>query len=302
MTLNQLRVFLALADAGSARAAAERLVVTQPAVSGALRALQDELGVALVEPEGRGLRLTAAGTDFAQRVRQALGILDQARIAAADQARPEQGTVRVAAVTTASEHVLARSLALFHARHPGVEVRLDVGTRADVWARMERREADVALAGRPPSHLGLRTRAVAPNRLVMVAAPGVAPAAKDTRLGDLGGVTFLLREAGSGTRSTLLGLLDAGDVSPPTLTLGSNGAVIAGAEAGLGVTLLSRDAVVRHLDEGTLVEIPTEVTPLDRPWHAVTHTSSPPTADLFIADLLADDHTGRFRAPPDNNG
>ena len=60
MTLNQLRSFLAVADGGSVRAAAEELVVTQAAVSASIAALQKSLGVALVTPDGRGLRLTDA--------------------------------------------------------------------------------------------------------------------------------------------------------------------------------------------------------------------------------------------------
>ncbi|MGH9153836.1 MAG: helix-turn-helix domain-containing protein, partial [Acidimicrobiales bacterium] len=65
MTLGQLRTFLAVADAGSVRGAAERLVVTQPAVSSALAALAGEIGVPLVARDGRGLRLTPAGVAFA---------------------------------------------------------------------------------------------------------------------------------------------------------------------------------------------------------------------------------------------
>ena len=60
MTFGQLRTYLAVAETGSVRAAAERLVVTQSAVSAALAALHRELGVALVERDGRGLRLTPA--------------------------------------------------------------------------------------------------------------------------------------------------------------------------------------------------------------------------------------------------
>ena len=69
MTLNQLRTFLAVAETGSVRAAAHDLVVTQAAVSASLAALQKSLGVTLLEPDGRGLRLTAAGQAYAGYVR-----------------------------------------------------------------------------------------------------------------------------------------------------------------------------------------------------------------------------------------
>lgn len=298
MTLHQLRTFVAVADTGSARAAAERLVVTQPAVSAALRALQDALGVDLVEPEGRGLRLTTAGTTFAGYARRVLGLLEEGRLAAAGSDDPTLGRVRIAAVTTASEHVLPSSLALFLERYPQVGVTLDVGNREQVWARMTQREADVALAGRPPADSELVVRALRPNELLVVAAPRLVPHEGHVPLTALADETWLLREPGSGTRATLQALLATEGIDPPTLTLGSNGAVVAGAVAGLGVTLISQAAIERQLADGDLVAIPTGTTPLERPWHAVTHRQMAPTARLFVEHLLDPDQphpSPRFR-------
>src|SRR4249920_1485071 len=92
MTLNQLRSFLAVADSGS--------------VSAAITALQKSLGVALVTPDGRGLRLTDAGASYAGYARRILGLLDEAGRAAAAAADPERGELRIAAVTTAAEQIV----------------------------------------------------------------------------------------------------------------------------------------------------------------------------------------------------
>ena len=113
MTLAQLRTFAALADAGSVRGAAQQLHVTQPAVSAAVRALAASLGVALVEPDGRGVRLTAAGETLATYVRHVLGLLDQVAVAVRGGDDPTRGTLRLGAVTTASELVLPSLLAAF---------------------------------------------------------------------------------------------------------------------------------------------------------------------------------------------
>ena len=99
------------------------------------------------------------------------------------------------------------------------------------------------------------------------------------------GATWLLREPGSGTRETCHALLAALEIDPPTLTLGSPGAVIAAAEAGLGVTLASRRAVARQLADCTLVELPMPGTPLQRPWHAVSHPHPTAGTELFVAHL-----------------
>src|SRR6266542_1119960 len=151
MTLGQLRTFLAVAETGSVRGAAERLVVTQPAVSSALAALQREVGAALVAREGRGLRLTAAGEAFAGRARAALALLEEAVVSASSEAAPERGRVRLAAVTTAGEHLAPHLLASFRSRYPDAEVALEVGNRRRVWDALIAHDVDLAIGGRPPA-------------------------------------------------------------------------------------------------------------------------------------------------------
>lgn len=293
MTLSQLRTFAAVADAGSVRGAAQRLHVTQPAVSAAVRALERSLGVELVEPDGRGVRLTAAGTALAPYVRRVLGLLDEATLAARGGADPTRGTLRIGAVPTASEHVLPGFLAAFRRRYPAVPVMLEVGAKEQVWTWMSRHTVDVAVAGRPPDDATLQVRATRHNDVVVVAARGAVDAAGvasgERTLASMAARTWLLREQGSGTRAALEALLATAEIAPEVLTLGSNGAVIAGAVAGLGVTLLSRDAVRRELAAGDLVEVPTDVTPLVRPWHLVTRVDTPATAELFVRHVLSTD-------------
>ena len=127
-------------------------------------------------------------------------------------------------------------------------------------------------------------RAVRPNLLVVVAAPEVAAGF------DISRTTWLQREAGSGTRATGEALLSGLDADPPRLTLGSGGATLACAAAGLGATLASRDAVSRQLQHGELVEVGVPGIPLRRPWNAVTHDRQPGATALLVRHLL--DHEG----------
>lgn len=288
MTLTQLRAFAAVASAGSVGAAARRLHVTQPAVSAAVRALEADLGVALTEPDGRSVRLTDAGATFAAYAHRVLGLLDEAALATRGEVDPEKGTLRIAAVTTASEHVLPRALASFRLSHPDVNVILEVGNKDEVWELMLRHTVDVVLAGRPPTDdPETLVRARRDNHHVIIAAPGiVTTSTSPCPLADLQGYTWLLRETGSGTRATMEALLAANEVEPDLLVLGS--AVVEGAVAGLGLTLVSRDAVTRELAAGDLVVIETTATPLQRPWHVVTHAQIAPTARLFVEHLVTD--------------
>lgn len=281
-----MRAFVALAEQGSVRAAASRLVVTESTVSAAVRALAEEVGVALVERDGRGVRLTPAGARYAGYARRVLGLLEEGAAAARGEADPERGRIRLAAVTTAGEHLLPALLAGFRDRHPDVVLEVDVAPSDRVWPKLAHHEVDVVVAGRPPAAAtgpGASgpppVRAVRDNTLVVVAAPGAGPGPA--------GATWLLREPGSGTRATQEALLGELGLDPPRLLLGSHGATVAAARAGLGVTLVSRDAVSRLLDDGVLVELDVPGTPLPRPWHVVAHPDATASTELLLAHVLA---------------
>ena len=289
MTLGQLRTFLAVAETGSVRAAAERLVVTQPAVSSALAQLSAEVGVALVTREGRGLRLTPGGVAFAAYTRQALGLLDQAVNAAAGHEHPERGRVRLAAVTTAGERIVPRLLASFRRRYPEAGVVLEVGNRRRVWDLLAHRQVDLAIGGRPPAGTPFVSLATRPNLLVVIApaAEGWGGGVREVTLDQLAAATWLLREPGSGTRGTTEELLNEWELRPRVLTVGSNGAILESVQVGLGITLLSRDAAGAELAKGSLEEWRHGHLPLRREWHVVGRANEEldPTAMLMLEHL-----------------
>ena len=277
MTWARLRAFVAVADTGSVRAAATRLSVTESAVSAAVAALRGELGIQLVERSGRGLVLTEGGLVYADYARRILGLLEEGARAAGEGVGAERGRLRLGAVTTAGEYLLPGLLACFRSRYAQVEITLEVGVRDRVHELISTHQLDLVIAGRPPGGGALVTRASRPNALVVVAAPGVHA--------DLGRSTWLLREAGSGTRETTLALLESLDLRPPMLALGSHGAVVASATLGLGLALVSADAVARQLSAGDLVTVPVRGTPLSRPWHAVTGPAPTATTRLFLSHV-----------------
>ena len=303
VTLNQLRTFLAVADHESVHGAARDLVVTQAAVSASLAALQKALGLALVAPDGRGLRLTDAGREYASYARRIVGLLDEAGRAAAARADPERGELRIAAVTTAAEQVVPAILGGFRREHPLTGIRLESGNRDQVRSLLDRHQADLVVSGRPEPGWEVTVHAVRPHELVVVAAPDLAAsAARAAGPGDTPGLvawlarqTWLLREPGSGTRASTAALLAELDIAPLALMVGSNGAIRESARVGLGVTLVSRDAVAAELAGGALAEIPVPGTPLHRDWFLVARREAlPPPAAQLVRHVL---HTGAFRAP-----
>src|SRR5690349_7057397 len=202
MTFGQLNTFLALARAGSVRGAAASLVVTEPAVSAAVGALQRDLGVELVTRQGRGIVLTPAGETLARYAAELLGLREQLL-------REIRGarTLRLAAVTTAAEHDVPPLLKAFREHAPQIEVSLEVGNRAQVFDQLALRQVDLAVGGRPPSGAGITGVPFLDYRLVVVAAA-------DHPVADPSNETWLLRERGSGTRATVEAFLEEAGLVP----------------------------------------------------------------------------------------
>ncbi len=274
-----METFLAVARHGSIRRAAAQLHITEAAVSAAVAHVEKQLGAKLIAKAGRGIALTEAGRVYAEYCRGILGLMKEAQAAVR---RAETGRLRIGVVATAGEYVLLRPLASFRRRFPDIELSLSVHPRDALFLELQHHETDLVIAGRPPRDTGLVVRARRPSRLVVVGLPELDPLH----------TTWLLRGRGSGTREATLVLLDQLRIEPPTLTLGSHGAVLAAAREGLGVTLIHSDAISQDLENGVLRVLPVEGTPLDRPWHAVTTRTPTPTTRLFLTHLLDSTEVG----------
>jgi len=281
VTPSRLTTLVTFAEEGSVVGAARRLVVSESAVSVAMSALSRDIGVPLVERVGRGVELTPAGTTYLAYARRVLGLLEQGWAAARGVGEPGRGRLRLAVVTTAADQLIAPLLASFSTVFPDVELQVDVGNSVEVWDLLAHHEVDLVLAGRPPGAASGRIAARRDNLLVVVARPSSAATFAE------GETTWLLRERGSGTRASLEGLLASRDLDPPRMVLGSNGAVVAAAVAGLGAALVSADAVAAELASGTLAVVAVSGTPLVRPWHLVTGVTPTPATRLFVEHVLS---------------
>jgi LysR family transcriptional regulator, low CO2-responsive transcriptional regulator len=265
ITLTQLRSFLAVLRTGSVTAAAEELVVTQPSVSAAVSALSRELGVELTQRVGRSIQPSPAGEAFAPFAADVIGLLDQGGRAAREAADITSSELRLAAVTTAGEHIVPPLIEAFSTLHPQITLNLDVGNRARVFERVRLHRSDVAIGGRPPGE-GVVGERFLDNPIVVITKPGDPLARRrSVPIEELAERPWLLREEGSGTRTMTEEILAANGLDPPVLTLGSNGAIKQGARAGLGVSIQSRLTTQLELDSGLLTTI--DVSPPLPPRH-----------------------------------
>jgi DNA-binding transcriptional LysR family regulator len=268
---------MAVAREGSVSNAARKLFVTQPSISAAVSALSKEVGVELLERNGRGIALTPAGEALRPFAADVLGMIEEGKLAAREAANSAERRLRILAVATAGEFLLPALLKAFGALHPEIDLVLEVANRATLFERLLQHDADIAIAGRPPQDARIAGDAFLRNELVLITAPDDPLAAvKSVAPAKLAEPTWLQREEGSGTRQLVSEFLAEHELNPKTLTLGSNGAVKQAVQIGLGVSLQSRLAVGYELAAGTLAEIKVRGGLPQRAWYALRPAAIPP--------------------------
>ena len=279
-TSQQLRCFEAAARLLSITRAAEELHVTQPTVSVQLRELADAVGEPLFEPAGRGVRLTQAGELLRETVGEIQGCWQRFDARLGELHGLLRGKLRIAAVTTA-EYFVPDLVGPFAAAHPGVDIELAIENRDRVVRRLEAGVDDVAVMMLPPGHLPLQSVPFLDNPLVIVAPAGHPRAGKRVRLASLADERWLMREAGSGTRTVAQDHFASAGVQPRVaMSLGSNEALKHAVMAGLGIAVLSQLAVQSELAQRPPRRVALQVAgfPLRRRWYLVWRKDLPQTA------------------------
>ena len=288
-TLRQLLTFLEVARESSVSRAAERLFVTQPAVSMQLHQLEDAFGVALVEPIGRNIRLTNAGQDFHTHAIAALAALKDLEASMADHVGLKHGRLDLAVVSTA-KYFVPRLLMRFGELHPGIEVSLKVENRDKVVGLLSRSEVDLAVMGRTPD--GLRCNAIpfATNPLGVLCAPDHPLAKlKKVKFEAVAACEFLVREEGSGTRAAMERLFAKQKATiRAIMEMPSNETIKQAVMAGMGLGFLSLRTVRHEVAAGLLVLLDVPGLPIVGNWH-ITHLEPKklsPAARAFQAFLI----------------
>jgi DNA-binding transcriptional LysR family regulator len=257
MTLEQLRVFVAVAERQHVTRAAVALNVAQSAVSAAIAALEARHDVELFQRVGRGVELTEAGALFLVEARAILARVEAAGLVLSELGNLTRGTLSVHASRTTASYWLPRHLVAFRRKYPGIDIRLTIGNTAQVAAAVREGATDLGFIEGMIEDPMLTKQQVARDQLVIVVGTEHAWSANDRLEPErLIETDWVLREAGSGTRSTFEAALQGIGVSPGALRLPlelpSNEAVRAAVEAGLGATAISASVAAPSLEAGLL--------------------------------------------------
>ncbi len=270
ITLRQLKVFASVARHLSFTRAAEELHLTQPAVSMQVKQLESQLDSRLFEQLGKKIYLTEAGEEVFQYSRSIAQQLDEMETVLANLKGLGRGKLRISVATTAN-YFAPRLLAAFCKRYPGVNVILNVTNRQTLLNQLGENVVDMVIMGQPPSGMELEAAPFMDNPLVVIAPPDHPLAGvKGIPMQRLEAESFLLREVGSGTRNAMQRFFDQHEISLTTsMEVSSDEAIKHSVQAGLGLGIMSRDAIGLELDMGRLAVLDCEGFPLLRQWYLV---------------------------------
>ena len=264
MTLDQLRIFVEVADHQHMTRAAEALGMSQSATSAAIASLESGYEIKLFDRVGRGIQLTETGRIFLREARAVLDRAAMARSVLQDLAGNPAGPVAVAASQTIATYWLPRRLAAFHSANPHVRLNVVIRNTHEVESAVVGGEVNIGLVEGPTQHPALIRQQIDRDQIVLVTASGQPRLPLDARGRlDLRAITWVIRETGSGTRRVFEDLaireglsLDELNIS---LVLPSNESVREAIEAGAGATIISRHVVASALATGNLIEIPIDL-------------------------------------------
>ncbi len=264
MTLDQLRVFVEVAERGHVTHAAEALHMSQSAASAAIAALETQYQVRLFDRVGRGIQLTEIGRVFLREARALLERAMEARSVLLDLAGCPAGPIALAASQTIATYWLPRRLAAFHVANPRVRLNVVIRNTREVESAVADGEVSIGLVEGPTQHPALIRTRLDHDQMVLVVAAGRTPLPiKPSGKVDLGALNWVIREPGSGTRRGLEDLAAREGLSLDDLNiflvLPGNEAVREAVEAGAGATIISRHVVASAIEAGRLAEVPIDL-------------------------------------------
>ncbi|MFV1996780.1 MAG: LysR family transcriptional regulator [Acidiferrobacterales bacterium] len=270
VTLRQLKVFESVAKHGGYTRAAEKLHLTQPAVSMQIKQLEGNIGLPLFERLGKKIYLTEAGKElygYSSSISRQLDEVDEILEAMKGLGR---GRLRISVASTAN-YFATRLLAAFSKLHEGITVMLDVTNRAGLLTQLINNETDLVIMGLPPKELDLITEAFMDNPLVVIAPPD-HPLARKKQIPfeRLQEETFVVREQGSGTRIAMERYFaERGARLTTGMEMTSNEAIKQAVEAGLGLGIVSTHTLELELETKRLTILDARAFPILRHWYVV---------------------------------
>jgi DNA-binding transcriptional LysR family regulator len=292
MDLRRLEIFAKVAELRSFSRAAEALYLTQPTVSEHVRALEDELGVQLLDRLGRGAAPTRAGQLFLGYAQRLLALAREARQAIDQFQGRMSGKLVAGGSTIPGEYLLPALVGQFKGKYPEISISLLIGDSRQVTEWVEDGRVEVGVVGARPPGRALESRELASDELVVVVPAGHPWWDRGmVTVADIQAEPLVLRERGSGSREALERALDDAGLDLETFRvageMGSTQAIKQAVRAGIGISLISKRAVEDECRARLLHCLGVKDLRVSRSFYLVTHRdrSRSPLALAFLAFL-----------------
>ena len=271
MTIRHIRIFLAVCESGcNTTRAAQALHMSQPAVSLAVRELEQYYGVALFDRIGRRLRLTEAGERFRDYAAHIAKLFDDMEKSMRDW--DAFGLIRVGASVTVGAQFLPRYVQAFYARYPGTEVHVTVAQSEHLERMIMENALDLALIEGACHTRDLVSEAYMEDELTVICPPGLFPPGAELTQEQFRRQRFLLRERGSGTRELFEQVTEgAGFTVEPVWEAMSTTALVNAVISGLGVAVLPHRMVTGPIERRLVAPVTVKGLTFSRQFHIVYH-------------------------------
>jgi len=254
LNLNKLRAFYCAASCGSVTVAAEKLCITQPAVSMQIKSLEKHYEVQLFVRGKKKLELTEAGKSLYRLAKEIFALAGEAERLLKQAGGLETQVLKVGSTKTLVRYVLAKYISLFQRSFPGIQIQIDEGSSWEMVQSVLHNDNDLAIVGRIAYPDQLQVIPFTQDEVVLLAAPGHRLCQKEeVSIDDLRGETVLLREKGSGTRWLVERILNRTSiVSSAWIESGNVDFIKEMVRIGNGITLLAQMGVEEDVNKGNL--------------------------------------------------
>jgi len=285
----RLKVFRAVAHHLNFRKAADQLFLTQPAVTLQIQALENELGVRLFDRTGGHVSLTPQGKLLLRHANKLAAIAAQAERELGRSHQAVSGELSLGVSTTIAQYVLPKLLGAFLAEHPQVQFSFESGNTAEIVHLLLGGEVSAGLIEGPAQARGIRTEPFMEDELVLIA-PRDFSLSRISRA-QLQKLSLLMREQGSGSRRVVETSLERAGLKlkcfQKVMDLDSTEAIKSAVEASLGVGFVSRWAVSKELELGTLQIVEVGDLRITRHFTLITRTGPIPQGPTDALRIFA---------------
>jgi DNA-binding transcriptional LysR family regulator len=256
MDTKQLQAFCAVVEKKSFSQAAEKLGVTQPAVSLQVRALEQRLGQTLLDRSGRRVEPTEAGRRLHRSAQRLLALEEQLFEEVAGDGDRLTGTLALGASTGPGAHLVPLLLCEFQSGHPDLRVALSIWDTQTVIDRVAERDLELGVVGALRRHRSLEFDPLVRDEIVLAVPPGHRAAGGTLSVDELRDESLIVMQEGAGVRQVVEEELRRAGLRlrgvEPKLELGLQESVKSAVAAGYGVAFISRTAIEGELVAGTL--------------------------------------------------